>query len=202
MSTVLAIDTTSATIALAFAVNGEIAGSMAVEGGQDHSQLLLRSIEELLGPKKQDLTGIVVVRGPGSYAGLRVGIATAQGLGLARGIPVRGVPTMDAIAAASGLRDFTAIHPAGRGEYAAQEFRGGEPARPLHSTRAEELRGQTLAGEGAGALGGTEVDAERRCRAALELMLPRLARETPGETEAIYLREPNITISRRSPAAH
>jgi tRNA threonylcarbamoyladenosine biosynthesis protein TsaB len=46
-----------------------------------------------------DLGGLAVSVGPGSFTGLRVGIATAQGLGLGLGLPVAPVPTLDALAA-------------------------------------------------------------------------------------------------------
>jgi len=195
VSVVLAVDTASSDIALAFAVDGEVAGSLALDGAQDHSRLLLRAIEELLGPFRERLSAILVTRGPGSYAGLRVGIASAQGLGLARGVPVRGIPTLESVAAASGLETLTAIHPAGRGEFAAQDFVNGQVAGPLRSARPDGLRGLVLAGEQAGALGGVEIAPETRCRAGLEQSLRRMDDE--GGATAIYLREPNITTPRR-----
>lgn len=199
MSVTLAIDTASSDIALAFAVDGEVAGSLSLDGSQDHSKLLLRAIDELLGPFRERLTGILVTRGPGSYAGLRVGIATAQGIGLAMGIPVRGIGTMQAVAAASGLENLTVIHPAGRGEFAAQDFTDDQLVGGLRSASAEDLRGLPLAGEGAGALGGREVSPEERCRLGLAWMLPRLAEHS--DVAAIYLREPHITTPRRPAAA-
>lgn len=201
MSVVLAIDTASSDIALAFAADGEVAGSLALDGSRDHSRLLLRAIEELLGPLRHELTGIVVTRGPGSYAGLRVGIAAAQGLGLALGIPVRGVPTLESVAGAADLRSITAIHPAGRGEFAAQAYRGLEANGPLRTVAGAELRGQPIAGEGAGALGGTEISPETRCIAGLRRALDRVDAPDISGTEAIYLREPNITAPRRAPAS-
>jgi tRNA threonylcarbamoyl adenosine modification protein YeaZ len=197
VTVVLAIDTASSTIALALALDGEVVASVSCDGAQDHSKLLLPSIDQLLGDNRANLSAIVAVRGPGSYAGLRVGLATAQGLGLSAGVPVAGIPTMDAVLAASGLHDATVIHPAGRGGFAAQDFAEGNPAGPLRSATADDLTGLTLVGEGAGALGGTEVSPEARCRAALEAMLPVLAHTDATEVEAIYLREPHITTPRR-----
>ncbi|WBL35272.1 hypothetical protein O0235_10805 [Tepidiforma flava] len=69
-----------------------------------------RTIEALLGGERP--AGIIVVTGPGSYAGLRVGIATAQGLSLATGAPLYGVRTFEAVALAAGAAAVTAIHPA------------------------------------------------------------------------------------------
>lgn len=204
MSTILAIDTASNEIALAVAVDGAVVSSMTVDGAQDHSRLLLPSIEAILGSRRSDLAGIAVVRGPGSYAGLRVGIATAQGLALAAGIPVRGISTLEAVAAAGNLPPFTAIHPAGRGEFAAQDFVDGSAAGAIRAVRPEALAGQALAGEGAGALGGMEVGPEARVRTALTALLPAFEAAAAHESiDALYLREPNITVPRRplKPAA-
>lgn len=203
MSTILAIDTASNDIALAVAVDGVIVASIATGGGHEHSRMLLSMVDEILGERRTSLSGVAVVRGPGSYAGLRVGIATAQGLALAAGVPVRGISTMEAAAAASKLPQVTMVHPAGRGEFAAQEFADGKPAGSLRACRAEDLEGLTLAGEGARTLGGMEVAPEARVRAALEVLLPEFESDaTTTGVEALYLREPNITVPRRpSPSA-
>jgi len=201
---ILGIDTASPRFALAVAIDGRVGRSLERDAAQNHSRLLLEAIDELTGGRKGDLDGVAVVQGPGSYAGLRVGIATAQGLGLSLGIPVRGISTLCAAALASGLETVTAIHPAGRGEYGAQDFRGGEAAGILRSATASELEGLPLAGEGAAALGGQEISPEERCRVALEALLPEFDGAPAGEAivDAVYLREPNITLPRRPrPAA-
>jgi tRNA threonylcarbamoyladenosine biosynthesis protein TsaB len=63
---------------------------------------------------------VAVGTGPGSFTGLRVGIATARALSLSRGVPAAGVPTIDALArgarAASGEKPCLAILDARRGE--------------------------------------------------------------------------------------
>lgn len=198
MSTILAIDTASAEIALALAVDGQIVASSVIGGGHDHSRLLLPAIETLLGEHRAALSGIAVVRGPGNYAGLRVGIATARGLALARGLAVRGLSTMEAVALAAGRAEVTVIHPAGRNEFAVQAFSGGLATGELRAVPASELAGPLLAGQGAGAFGGTEVSPEQRVRAALTFLLPQF--ESAGDrtpVDALYLREPNITVPRR-----
>lgn len=66
-----------------------------------HSQTLLPMIEELIrvtGTDKRELDAIAVSAGPGSYTGLRIGSATAKGLGLALKKPVVGVSTLAAMA--------------------------------------------------------------------------------------------------------
>lgn len=202
MSTILVIDTASAELALALAQDGVVVHSLVRDAGQDHSRLLLPAIDELLDGDRSRLAGVAVVRGPGSYAGLRVGIATGEGLALALGIPIQGVATLEAVAAASGLEEVTAIHPAGRGEFAAQEFRAGRPAGDMFAAAPEDLAGRQVAGERAASLEGREVTAEERCRAALALILPAFAAEAgAGDVEALYLREPSISRPRRAIAA-
>lgn len=196
MSRILAIDTASRALALALAIDGECVASESAEAGQDHSRLLLPAIERFL-EGRRDIDGIVVVHGPGSYAGLRVGIATAEGLGLALGVPVTGIGTLEAAAAAANLRHGFAVHPAGRGELAALELRDGQPA-GVPFIAAPGALAAAIAGEGAAALGGREVTPEERCRGALALGVPRL-REGVSGVEAFYLREPNVTRPKRTP---
>ncbi|MFA4880173.1 MAG: tRNA (adenosine(37)-N6)-threonylcarbamoyltransferase complex dimerization subunit type 1 TsaB [Candidatus Doudnabacteria bacterium] len=61
---------------------------------QNHSEKLLPAVEKLLSKNKltlKDLKGIGVVRGPGSFTGVRVGVACANALGFALNIPIMGV---------------------------------------------------------------------------------------------------------------
>lgn len=104
---VLALDTATTEL-----VAGLANVSATVSGGVDvitekvistraHNELLVPTIQELLegaGLAFSDLEAIVVGCGPGPFTGLRVGMATAQALGQALGIPVYGVVTHDAVA--------------------------------------------------------------------------------------------------------
>ncbi len=58
----------------------------------------VREALELAGVEPSDLVGIAVAIGPGSYTGLRVGLAFAKGLSLVTGAPIVGVPTLDGLA--------------------------------------------------------------------------------------------------------
>lgn len=197
MTTVLCIDTASDRFALAVDRNGAIESSEA-PANQDHSRLLLPAIQHLTAT--EPIEAILVVIGPGAYAGIRVGIATAEGLALAHGIPLYGIGTLEAVALAAGFRDGLAIHPAGRGEFAAQAWSGGAAADAPAVAAPAEL-GPHCAGEGAGQFGGREVSPAQRAEAALRDRAPRIRAGTlePG-AEAFYLREPSITLSRRHPA--
>ena len=65
--------------------------------------------------------------GPGSFTGLRIGLALAKGMALARHLPVIGVPTLDILAAAQPVREenLVAILLAGRGRLAYRLVPGG-----------------------------------------------------------------------------
>ncbi|MCC6958537.1 MAG: tRNA (adenosine(37)-N6)-threonylcarbamoyltransferase complex dimerization subunit type 1 TsaB [Dehalococcoidia bacterium] len=199
MSTILCIDTASDAFALAADRDGTVR-SVEVDGGHDHSRLLLPAIGDLLGGERP--AAILVVIGPGAYAGIRVGIATAEGLSLSYGVPVYSIGTLEAAALAAGRANALVIHPAGRGEFATQEFRGADASGNPRLSGPDGLAGQPLVGEDAGELGGREVAPRERCEAALRGRAPKIRAGTlePG-AEAFYLREPSITLSRRQQAA-
>ena len=68
---------------------------------KSHASDLLPKLEELLAPSRTSrlaLERVIVGTGPGSYTGLRVGIATAQGLARATGAPLLGLSSFEALA--------------------------------------------------------------------------------------------------------
>lgn len=196
MNTVLGIDTVSSDI---IAVGLRIGRETVVgtrQAGFEHSRALLSLIDDLL-PDEVRVDGIVVAVGPGAYAGLRAGIATAEGLGMAWGVPVVGIGTLASVGAAIG-GDVLAVHPAGRGDFAVQRYENGAAAEDVRIVAASMVEGEGAAGEGAGALGGREVTADGRCSAMLDLGAVALAAGDAGMVEPFYLREPHITAPRRS----
>jgi tRNA threonylcarbamoyl adenosine modification protein YeaZ len=195
MKGILGIDTASARFAvgLTFGPGGGLRlKEQAAE--QDHSRLLLSAVRDILGTEPGGVEAIVVVTGPGSYAGIRVGVATAQALAFAWGVPVFGVGTMEAAATACSKTEVTIVHPAGRGEFAMQKWANGHPEGPIRVVPGDDLRDTGLAGEGAGPLGGTEIDSSERLTAALKLVA---AGSRTAGADVIYSREPNITAPRR-----
>jgi len=197
VNTILCIDTASDRFALGVDRDGKIS-SIEAEAAHDHSKLLLPAIRDLLGG--DPLSAIIVVNGPGAYAGIRVGIATAQGLAFAKGIPLFGIGTLEAAAVASG-QDGLVIHSAGRGDFAVQAFQRGRAQGRITTARAEAFGAIHVIGEGASQFLGTDVTPRERCEAALRSRAPSIRKGTlrPG-VEAFYLREPNITVSRRQTA--
>ena len=73
----------------------------------------------------RDVEAIVVVKGPGSFTGIRVGLSTAKGLAEGAGIPLIALSRLALLANASGLPHVLAALDAGRGEYYVGEYRNG-----------------------------------------------------------------------------
>lgn len=99
---VLGIDTAGAASGVALVEERHVLAACFVRQPSAFSRLLLPSIDRLLvwtGYTLADLAGIVVNVGPGVFTGLRIGLATAQGLALASGKPLVGCSTFEALLA-------------------------------------------------------------------------------------------------------
>lgn len=98
---ILGMESASLTASAAIWEDGMIIAEYTVNFKKTHSQTLLPMIEEICRMTEQDLQtvdAIAISEGPGSFTGLRIGSATAKGLGLALGCPLIPVPTLDAMA--------------------------------------------------------------------------------------------------------
>ncbi len=98
---VLAVDTTSAFASLAVLNNGLLEGFAGAAHGPRHSERLLPALDRLLSDLELSVDGIdgfAVSVGPGSFTGLRIGIASVEGLAFATGRPCAGVSALDATA--------------------------------------------------------------------------------------------------------
>ncbi len=130
MSKVLAIDTSTSRTSVAIIEDGSVLYSGFRDGATAHGPSLPALVQEALAIS--DVDEIVVGMGPGPFTGLRVGIAFAESFALARAIPVRGVCSLDAIAAQIQEDDFIITVDARRKEvYWARYLNGvrvGQPA--------------------------------------------------------------------------
>ncbi len=100
----LAIDTATNISSLAIVKDEQVLAVSSNQVKAGHAGSLLESIDELIkaaGIAKRDLELIACGLGPGSFTGIRIGIATAKGLAKALKIEFRGVCTLDALAAAA-----------------------------------------------------------------------------------------------------
>jgi tRNA threonylcarbamoyl adenosine modification protein YeaZ len=104
MSKVLAIDTSTSRTSVAIIEDSKVLYNGFRDGATAHGPSLPALVQEALAVS--DVDEVVVGMGPGPFTGLRVGIAFAQSFALAREIPVRGVCSLDAIAAQIQEADF------------------------------------------------------------------------------------------------
>ncbi len=98
---ILAIDTSTKYLSLAIVDNDKILAGFHEKEDMKHSSLLIPTIDKLLKKcnlKLKNIDAIALSIGPGSFTGLRIGVATCKGINLALGIPIVAVPTLDVIA--------------------------------------------------------------------------------------------------------
>jgi tRNA threonylcarbamoyladenosine biosynthesis protein TsaB len=158
---VLAIDTSTEILALAV-THSDAWASIALRKGLQHSPALLPLAERLLGElgmKVSDLHLLVCTVGPGSFTGIRIGLATALGISHGAGIPVVGVSTLDAIARPWEAHDgeVFAVIDARKGKIYTARYEAGmrrgayEDLSPLEMAgRVRQARRPLLAGPDAG----------------------------------------------------
>jgi len=119
-----AIETSTEWCSVAVWRDGEIA-ALERRAGQRHSEFVLPMLESLLQGSKID--AVAFGAGPGAFTGLRIACAVAQGLAFARGLPVIGISTLEALGQESGAERVVACIDARMREvyYAALEKRAG-----------------------------------------------------------------------------
>ena len=136
----LVIDCATAACSVAlFEGTGLLAGELRILG-RGHAEALVPMIAAL--PNKGQAEQIVVSLGPGSFTGVRVGLAAAKALALAWQAPLLGYPTLALIAvqaqAEAGQQALSVCMTGGHGEWFVQDFAAdGAPASPLASLRPE-----------------------------------------------------------------
>ena len=98
---VLSIDTSSKIASIAIIEDGRVLDEMHVLSEEEHSQTLMPMIEKMFNDNNMDLDEIDLIgcsRGPGSFTGIRIGIATAKAFSDAKNIPLIGVDSLEALA--------------------------------------------------------------------------------------------------------
>lgn len=213
---VLALDAASPIVSVAVARGGVPLAVRSVELRKS-SERLLGLMDEVLaeaGAGVRDVAAMVALSGPGSFTGLRVGLATVLGCHQATGLRAAAVPTLPVLALAAGLENGTvwAMVDAIRGEWFGQPFRlapGAAPealAEPRLLTSDELLAEapETLVGFGLGRLPGESgrriVPTELASAALRFVALSPPIWDATGLTRPLYLRAPEVSEPRpRSP---
>jgi tRNA threonylcarbamoyladenosine biosynthesis protein TsaB len=123
---ILAVETATLSGSIALARGDELIASVSGDPSVSHSNTLLADLDKLLTKttfKLPDIALFAVAAGPGSFTGLRIGIATVKALAATLARPCAAVPTLQAVALAGGVSETSvALLPAGRGEVFAQLF--------------------------------------------------------------------------------
>ncbi|MEO7178039.1 MAG: tRNA (adenosine(37)-N6)-threonylcarbamoyltransferase complex dimerization subunit type 1 TsaB [Allosphingosinicella sp.] len=202
---ILVIDTATAACSVALLEGDAVIGERHELVGRGHAERLVPMIEALLAGRRPD--SILVDCGPGSFTGIRVGLAAAHGLAIGWGVPLTGYSSMAAVAvAAAGTGGEIAVAlEGGHGQLFVQTFGeeaqilGEETMRPLDTLRslspveaAAAIRAPRVAGSGAAALveargSGEALDALPRASDAR--LLPLALRSL--EPRPIYGRAPD-----------
>ena len=186
-STLLGFDTATTACSAALWVGGSVTAHRRIEEGGRHAEALVPMLREVAaegGATLGEVDRFAVTIGPGSFTGIRIGLATARGLALARERPLIGLSTLEVLAAGvpESERDgpILAALDAGRGRLYAQIF--DHALRPL--CEPEAVLGEALPGlvGAAGHRGPFNVVGTGQ-EVALEALLPGCAaRPTTGSS--------------------
>jgi tRNA threonylcarbamoyladenosine biosynthesis protein TsaB len=218
----LAIDTAAEACSVGVVADGEpVVRSEVV--GRGHAEILMRLIEEAMAEARltfTDLDRIAVTIGPGSFTGLRIGIAAARGLALVTGKPAVGVGTLAVHAEHArllhGRHPILAVLTAGRGElYGALYSADGTEIEPPEAASAQILAakvkgGAMIAGSGADlVVAALPMDVTVRVAhrdASVDIAaLCKLAVAAPQPTSSprpLYLRSPDAKPQTAARIAH
>jgi tRNA threonylcarbamoyladenosine biosynthesis protein TsaB len=123
----LAIETAGSACSIALLNGNEIVAERHELVGRGHAERLIPWIAELSGGGRADR--IIVGCGPGSFTGVRIGIAAARALGLGWGVPVNGVSSLALVAADCDADQFIVALEGGHGELLVQQY-SQNPLRP------------------------------------------------------------------------
>jgi len=105
---ILAFETSAKAVSVALLQDGLLTGEYVQNSGQTHSRTLLKMAEDLLRNcdlTPQDVDAVACAAGPGSFTGVRIGVAAAKGFAWGRELPCYGVSTLEAMARAVAVQD-------------------------------------------------------------------------------------------------
>lgn len=151
----LAADTATRSLSVAVLDGGDCRAELTIYRRETHSRHLMRLIDQALslaGLSLAELDGLVAVRGPGSFTGLRIGLSTLKGLALGAGKPVVGISALEALAHQAPLSPIPlhVLMDARKGQVYQGIFRSeGADLRPLAdpSVLSPEAAAATVAGD-------------------------------------------------------
>lgn len=212
MSLVLALDASGANLSVALWRDGTVLSYHAESLARGHAERLPPALAAAMteaGLAFADLDAIAVTTGPGSFTGIRVGLAAARGLGFALAIPVIGVTSLEAVA--HGLDDdlragrpVLVLIDSKRADVFAQHFAASlapldaPQALPLDAVAGAVSPPLVVAGDAARLVvaspGITVVPSVPDARIVARLAAARLASGIASPALPLYLRPPDATV--------
>lgn len=204
MTAVLALDLSSPRGVLAVVCDGEVLHEAAFVSERSHNARLFAPLGEALEALGSGPARLVVGTGPGSYTGVRIAIAAAQAVALARGWPVFGLPSLVTAAA----MPYRVLGDARRGQYYVAHVTNGAVTE-LRLLDAEAARAEVATGgnwftyDAAVPLGLTNVqsvrpDAVALARQAAGLDEATVTARAARPLEPLYLQEAFITTAKKA----
>jgi tRNA threonylcarbamoyladenosine biosynthesis protein TsaB len=193
----LALDTSTSTASLALFDGTQVISETTWLAGREHSTRLLVEVEitlERVGRVAEDLTGLVVACGPGSFTGVRVALSVAKGIAGGFNIPAWGVSSLDVLALAAWPSHLPVrvVIEAGRGRYATALYVEGGSAGEARLATLDEL--ETLLADATVLIGELREDARSRLD---RLEQVRLAPRAASARRAGFLAELGWRMAQR-----
>ncbi len=141
---VLAVDCATSILSVAVSWDGGLA-ECSIDAGLKHAEALMPLVERCLsdaGIEARDLDLIACIEGPGSFTGLRIGMASCKGMSFGLGIPMVLVPSLDCMAWGRGYFDGPVIPviDAKRSSWYAARYEGGARTSPYLDVGVEGIR--------------------------------------------------------------
>ena len=209
---ILAIETSVTDATLVLSRNGQITAGQKFFSERSQECDLFSPLQKILAqlPSGENLTGIIVGTGPGSYNGARIGIAAAQALAQVHGCGVAGLCSFEGVAAIHEAESAWAVGDARRGSFFVMPLINGRPASDPDllseadfQSRLAQCQGPKITFESPDRLpsGHEIIEATSTAEILVKSWLTRTSEEKEAlqaiPAEAFYLRPPHITKSKK-----
>ncbi|MBQ9738981.1 MAG: tRNA (adenosine(37)-N6)-threonylcarbamoyltransferase complex dimerization subunit type 1 TsaB [Alphaproteobacteria bacterium] len=199
---ILSLDTSSSAVSVAVLDKENVLAFQEQVMDRGQGEALVPMIAQVLEQAQKtpsDITGVAVAVGPGSFTGVRVGLSTARGVGLALNVPVYGVTNFEATAYGISVPVIVVLDTK-RGDYFTQAFDDKGPASEAKTHSANDLKSDlpfVAVGDGAEKLSaeiGCDV-LQKTVPSAVAIGKIALSRlEMPLPPEPLYLRDADVTV--------
>lgn len=210
---ILAIDSAHGTCSAAYFNGDRVVSEIAEEMERGQAERLIPMVQDVLkqaGVGFKEIEAVAVTTGPGSFTGVRVGLAAADGIALAAGLPMIGVSVLETLAwkihcHTPGLENLCLVLETKRDDFYVQRYCRGVPSEDPAAKTAEEIKAfcseYVFAGNGVGRLieqiGDVEVCAVEMPTAADVALLAADRKPRKEFPEAMYLREAEVTVCQK-----